>query len=177
MSGRRCLQICCIWFMMKNYVSQYTKKAYTSINQKGLKKKREKTLFLLQYPNAPDVGWRQSGKDSACSRIKAFHPLAFTNSLKTSMKVQLERVSHCIGSPTIIRHWKIAPMTTTLSCEAASWSSIKKQMCASGDRPVFKRMIVNACPSQCLIQSPFPAWQGRIKWKFAKYTNIKPLNS
>lgn len=92
------------------------------LTRKVSNKKREKTLFLLQYPNAPDVGWRQSGKDSACSRIKAFHPLAFTNSLKTSMKVQLERVSHCIGSPTIIRHWKIAPMTTTLSCEAASRS-------------------------------------------------------
>lgn len=56
-------------------------------------------------------------------------------------------------------------------------SGIKEQMCAAGDRPAFKSTIANACPLQCLIQSPFPAWWGRIKWKHAKYTNIKPLNS
>lgn len=50
------------------------------------------------------------------------NPLAFTNSLKTSVKVKLERVFRCNSSPAIIRHWEIAPTTTTLSCEAASRS-------------------------------------------------------
>jgi len=70
----------------------YRQRRHTlQLSRKISNKKREKVLFHLQYPNAPDVGWRPSGKDSACSRIEVFSPLAFTDSLKISIKVKLER--------------------------------------------------------------------------------------
>lgn len=75
----------------EKWVSQYIRRYTLQLTRKVSNKRREKALFHLQYPNAPNLGWRQSGKDSACSRIKVFNPLAFTNSLKTSMKVKLER--------------------------------------------------------------------------------------
>lgn len=165
-SGRRCLQMCPIWFMKKNHVSQYRKKAYISSGQRGLKQRERKShlssavskfswcwiMFQNSFsiPWVSQTAWKQLRKTSKGEReflTAPVHPLLLDTEDCTHDK------------------------------HSGLWSSTSKQMCASGDRPAFKSIIANACPLQCLIQSSFPAWQGRIKWKHAKYTNIKPLNS
>lgn len=42
-SGRRCLQMCSIWFMKKNHVCQYRKKAYISTDQRDFKQRERKS--------------------------------------------------------------------------------------------------------------------------------------
>lgn len=149
--------------MKKNHVCQYRKKAYISTDQRDFKQRERKshlssaaskfswcwTMFQDSFsiPWVSQAAWKTEKRKAREFLTAWAHPLLLDT-----------------GDCTYAQH-----------CELCS--STNQQMCAAGDRPAFKSIIANACPLQCLIQSPFPAWQGRIKWKHAKYINIKPLNS
>lgn len=120
MSGRRCLQMFwCIWFVKKNYVKQGT---HFNWPERSQTKDRESPLSSAI--SKCSWYWMEAIRQRFCMlQNQSFESLALHKQPENFYESKARgRISHCIGSPTIIRHWKIAPMTTTLSCEVASRS-------------------------------------------------------